>query len=184
VKLLNKPGAEESGFISYLKWLLDESGNGRAAMANLRRGLGKPPGVAYEMDKYLLTKLPEKTSQRHEEAYYLVAALFARWHQGKDKADIAEQGNLGTSLQELVSRHAAAGTRRDEAEKRLEKRVNALLNAHRDDLPGHLRRVVSLLKSEDVPLNWAQLLTDIRHWDSERPSVQHDWSKGFWIPGK
>ena len=181
---MSRPGAEELGFIGHLKWLLEESGDGRAAMANLRRGLGKPPGVAHEMDKYVLSKLPAEANQRQEEACYLVAALFARWHQGKDKAEIAEQGNLGTSLQELVGRYAAEGTDRDEVEKRLEKHLNALLNAHRDDLPGHLRRVVSLLKSEGIPVNWAQLLSDIQFWSTEDHAVQHSWAKGFWIENK
>lgn len=181
---MSKTGAEELAFIGYLKWLLDESGDGRAAMAKLRRGLGKPAGMAHEMDKYILTKLTENTSPSQEEAYYLVAALFARWHQGKEKAEIANNGNLGKSLQELVSSYVAGGTSKDDAEKRLEKRLKALLNAHRDDLPEHLRRVVSLLKSKDIPVNWAQLLTDIQFWGSEDRSVQHNWSRGFWISGK
>jgi CRISPR type I-E-associated protein CasB/Cse2 len=169
-----------SHFIQYLEWLLEESKDGRGAMANLRRGLGKPAATAYEMDRYILARLPEGATTKQEEAYYLVAALFAYWHQGKDKAEDAE-GNLGRSLRRLADRYIADGASRDEAEKRLEKRLNALLNVHSDDLPQHLRQIVSQLKSKDVPLNWVWLLHDVQNWDAESRFVQHEWARGFWI---
>jgi len=56
--------------------------DGRAAMAALRRTLGKPPGQVPEIGRYILQWLPSQLSewqQAEERAYYLVAALFA-WH--------------------------------------------------------------------------------------------------------
>jgi len=169
-----------SRFIQYLGWLLEESKDGRASMANLRRGLGKPAAMAYEMDRHILPRLPEGASAKQEEAYYLVAALFAYWHQGKDKAEDGE-GNLGRSLRHLAERYIADGVSPDEAEKRLEKRLNALLSAHSDDLPKHLRHIIGLLKSKDVPLNWLRLLCDVQNWDAENRFAQHAWAKGFWV---
>lgn len=179
---MSKPSAEELGFVGHLRQLLEDSDRSRArgAMANLRRGLGKPAATAYEMDRYVLTRLPERAD---EKPYYLVAALFAHWNQGKDKAEDAE-GNLGRSLRRLADRYIADGASRDEAEKRLEKRLNALLNAHSDDLPQHLRQIVSLLKSKDTPLNWIRLLHDVQSWDDESRSVQHEWARGFWIASR
>jgi len=169
-----------SQFIGYLKWLLEESEDRRGAMARLRRGLGKPAATAYEMDRYILPRLTEGVTTKQEEAYYLVAALFAYWHQGKDKAENAE-GNLGSALRRLADRYVADGATRDEAEKRLDKRLKALLNVHSDDLPQHLRQIVSQLKSNDVPLNWARLLHDVQNWDAESRFVQHELARGFWI---
>jgi len=166
-------------FVGYLKWLLEESENGRAAMVNLRRGLGKPPGSVYETDRYVLSKLPENASTHQEAAYYLVAALFACWHQGKDRAESAD-GNLGSSLRALVDKENDP-SKRENLEKSTEKRLNALLNAHRDDLPEHLRRIMGLLKSKDVPVNWAQLLADAQQWGRDDRTVQHEWAKGFWV---
>jgi CRISPR system Cascade subunit CasB len=62
----------------------------------------------------------------------------------------------------------------------LEKRFVALLNCHRDDLPNHLRQAVSLLKSEDVSINWRRLLKDILSWDHETRFVQQQWAREFW----
>lgn len=177
---MSKPSAEELEFIGHLKWLLEKSEDGRGAMANLRRGLGKPPGTVYQMDRYVLPKLPKDAAQRQEDAYYLVGALFAYWHQSKEKAD-STGGNMGKSLRALVEQQVAAGSDRDNAEKAIEKRLNALLNAHRDDLTEHLRRIVALLKSKDVSVNWAQLLHDISGWDWDNRTVQHVWARGFWV---
>ncbi len=131
---------EEYSFIGYLQGLLQAKDRSvaRAAMARLRCGLGKQPGTVYEMDRYVLSKLPEKAD---EEAYYLVAALFAYWHQGKDKA-ILGGSNFGRSLQLLRDSYANEDTspgtfeeKREKHAKRLEKRLNALLAANREDLP-------------------------------------------------
>jgi CRISPR system Cascade subunit CasB len=189
---MTKPTQQEYKFIEYLEGLLKNEDIGRAAMAHLRRGLGKPPGTVFEMDRFVLTQLGENPSTAWHNACYNVAALFAYWHQGKEKAEnlnppagqeraYEADVNLGKSLQKLVAKQADEGEKREDTEKRLEKRLNALLNADLDDLPDHLRRIISLLKDKDVPVNWPQLLHDIQHWDAESCFIQHDWAKGFWI---
>lgn len=183
------PDEAEYSFIGRLKALLEnpDRSQARAAMAHLRRGLGKPAGIAYEMDKYVLGLLPADASRRQEEVYYLVAALFAFWHQGRDKAeglkgDRNTERNPGRSLRLLVNREEPGA--RDNLEKSIEKRLNALLNSHREDVGEHLRRTTALLKSKDVPLNWMQLLHDLQFWDTESRSVQHAWARGFWARSK
>jgi CRISPR system Cascade subunit CasB len=189
----NMPGPtkEEYAFIGHLTRLLEQPdrSQARAAMAHLRRGLGKPAGTAYEMDRYILTWLPEATIQHREEPYYWVASLFASWHQGKDKAQTLEgkwdtDRNLGKSLSRLAQEYARDGAGLEDARKRLEKSLNALLNSHRDDLPHHLRRVTALLRSKEVPVNWAQLLHDLHFWDADGRYVQHAWARGFWTQDK
>jgi CRISPR system Cascade subunit CasB len=131
------------------------------------------------MDRYVLKFLPEDTGVGQEEPYYLVASLFAFWHQGQDGAESTE-GNLGRSLRTLVEQEEDPNRRR-KLEKSTEKRLIALLNCHRDDLPEHLRQIVSLLKAKEVPLDWAQLLSDIKHWERDDRPVQKAWARGFWI---
>jgi CRISPR system Cascade subunit CasB len=48
-------------------------------------------------------------------------------------------------------------------------------------VPEHLRQILSLLKSKDVPINWAQLLSDIRHWERDDRIVQKAWARAFWV---
>lgn len=179
---MGKPTPEERAFAKHLKQLLENESDpsaARAAMAHLRRGLGKPPGMAPEMDRYILPVLPPAANARVEEAYYTVASLFAYWHQGRDKVDERPPATIGASLRTLVNKEEDA-QKRENLEKSIEKRLTALLNCHRDNLPEHLRHIVALLKTKEVPLDWAQLLRDINGWDQDSRIVQHSWAKGFW----
>lgn len=169
--------SQEHTFIGHLEKLVKEQDRG--ALAALRRGLGKPPGTAREMDSHVLPYLPPGTNEKHEDAYYLVGALFAYWHQGKDTVDPNPPVNIGATLLALVNKEPPGGSRED-AEKRVEKRLVALLNCHQDDLPEHLRHTIGLLKSKDVSVNWLQLLNDIQNWDWESRNVQRRWARQFW----
>ncbi len=175
---------QEHKFIGHLEKLVKEQDRG--ALAALRRGLGKPPGTAREMDRHVLpylspeSGLPASATEKQENAYYLVGALFAYWHQGKDNVAPNPPENTGASLRALVDREAAEGGNRDEAEKRTEKRLVALLNCHQDELPDHLRHTIGLLKSKEIPVNWVQLLWDIQNWYRESRDVQRQWARKFW----
>ena len=181
---MNTTLAKQHAFISHLEKLVSE--RDRGALAALRRGLGKPPGTAREMDHYVLSYLPQDTgllpaiSEAQENAYYLVSALFAYWHQGKDTVSKDAPDNIGASLRLLVNHAVSEGDKRRDAEKRIEKRLVALLNSHRDDLPGHLRHTIGLLKSKDIQVNWMQLVWDVQNWQRESHDVQREWARKFW----
>lgn len=162
-------------FVARLESFIDKQDRG--ALAALRRGLGRQPGTVREMDPYILRYIPTGNEFR-ENAYYLVAALFAEWHQGKDRTQPDAPKDLGGSLRMLVDQETKSTGSRDEAEKRIEKRLVALLNCHRDDLHVHLHHIIGLLN--DVPVNWRQLLIDICNWSDERRWVQRNWSRSFW----
>lgn len=156
---------QEHKFIGHLEKLVKEQDRG--ALAALRRGLGKPTGTAREMDRHVLPYLPPESGlptspkEKREDAYYLVGALFAYWYQGKDTIGPNLPTNIGASLRALVEKETAEGGSRDDAEKRVEKRLVALLNCHQDDLPDHLRHTIGLLKSKEISINWLQLLNDV-----------------------
>ena len=80
----------------------------------------------------------------------------------------------------IAGAHVRTGASLEEARRRLERRFAALLGAHVDDLPRHLRHAVYLAKSENVPVDYVTLLRDLRHWDSERHWVQQRWAASFW----
>jgi CRISPR system Cascade subunit CasB len=169
---------EQHKFIGHLEKLVKEQERG--ALSTLRRGLGKPPGTVREMDSHVLPYLPPGIIEKREKAYYLVGALFAYWYQGRDTLDTNTAANMGASLRTLVEREAAEGVSRDDAEKRVEKRLVALLNCHQDDLPDHLRHTIGLLKSKEIPINWLQLLNDVENWHWESRDVQRRWARQFW----
>lgn len=159
---------ESQPFIAYLENLVRRQDRG--ALAQLRRGLGKPPGLALEMHRYVVPFLPPARPWE-EEVYYLVAALFALWHQGQDTVAANPPKNLGASLARLVDQANADS---------VERRFLALLKSHADDLPHHLRQIVALLKGKDIPLDWRQLLQDLKQWGHPDRFVQKSWARAFW----
>ncbi len=144
-------------------------GQKRAALAALRRGLGKEPGEVAETSRVVMGALPDGVKPWQEPSFYLVASLFGLyprpWHGN------AERLHLGGSLSRLRAASESEGP---------ERRMVALLNASSRDLSDHLRYAVSLLKTKDIALDWAQLLRDIQDWDLPDHRVQRDWARAFW----
>lgn len=158
----------EDRLIAYLKGLQKQQD--RAALADLRRGLGKPPRAAMEMYPYLGRFLSHEPRHNYENAVFIVASLFAYYPDAKHA-----KGNLGASLRELATSEGDG----------VEKRFVALLNAEIEDLPNYLRQIIGLLKSKGTAVNWEQLLRDIQYWKSndanhKYESVQACWARGFW----
>jgi CRISPR system Cascade subunit CasB len=193
-------------FIEYLEYLagyekssdekdraLDEptSRPDRAALAHLRRTLGKKPDQAFGAFPYLVS-WTENLSDWHEECYYLVASLFAMypsrsWHHTKEETRRAQR-NFGASFLWL-DKEMQIQSQTDERSKSLERRFTALLMSQREDLPERMRHAISLLKSYKVQIDWVQLLDDLRWWEqseraysSRNPTIspQRRWAKSFW----
>jgi CRISPR system Cascade subunit CasB len=111
----------------------------RAALAMLRRGLGKQPGEAMEVYRYIGAFAANAKSKAQETNLHTVATLFGLYP-SESREGSAYDSNLGASVSELGSK-----TNSDS----IEKRFVALLNAHADDLPSHLRQMVGLLKANE-----------------------------------
>lgn len=161
-KTVSAEAKEEHRLIRYLKGL--ENRQDRAALAQLRRGLGKPPKTVMEMYPYLGQFLSHETRRNYENAVFIVAALFAYYPDAPSNA-----GNLGASLRQL----------KDESDS-IEKRFVALLNAEAEDLPYYLRQIIGLLKSKEVAVNWQMLFDDVQFWNADNRRVQARWARSFW----
>ena len=153
---------EKERLIRYLEDLVKRKD--RAALANLRRGLGKPPKTAMEMYPYLGQFLSHETKHNYENAIFIVAALFAYYPDAKINV-----GNLGASLRQI----------KDESDS-IEKRFVALLNAESDELPNYLRQIIGLLKAKEIAVNWEQLFKDVQFWNSDKSRVREHWARSFW----
>lgn len=138
----------------------------RGALADLRRGLGKAPGAAMEMHPYVVPFTRELT-RKQEDAFYIVAALFGLYPRESWRQKFS---NLGASLKLLKKEKDSGG---------VERRFVALLNCRAEDLPDHLRQFVGLLKTNDIPIDWGQLLRDVIRWDYAE-DVQRNWARAFW----
>ncbi len=174
---MSQPTETERRFGEWLGGLKKDEDRG--TLAALRRGLGAEPEAIAWMLRYLP---PGLGNERDEKAMCLVAALFA-YHPMPWPDQPNERGwsNIGASLARMV---AEDRQRTGETPASVENRFQAILECHPEDLPQHLRRIIGLLRAKDVPVDWAQLLHDIRGWGWERRTVQHEWARAFWRPGK
>lgn len=155
----------------------------RAALAALRRALGKPVGDAGEAHRFVAPWLPEGTRPWAERCFYLVGSLFALYPEGvtlrEEEAEGQEPGgrsrrfDLGASFASVVAKDPERGAS-------VERRFTALLASHRDDLDTHLRHAVSLLRAAEAPVDFAQLLKDILGWNNPDRPVQLRWAQSFW----
>lgn len=159
-------------FINYLLKLRDnpDEGEGRAALATLRRGLTQPPGDDKGMYRYVVPFLKTNPAPWHDQTCFLIAALFA-WHPGtKEQGEI--QGNMGA--------HFASAIQSEDDRSSVDRRFTALLSAHPDDLADYLRQAVGFLRSKEIPVNWHHLFSDVLNWNHESGYVQKEWARRFW----
>lgn len=170
------PTDHQTKFASYLERVAERED--RAALAHLRRGLGKPPGTAPEMFPIIV---PWTHGMREWDAdmYYLVGALFGSHPMNTD------EGNFGDTCRVVHARRRAdRGASAEDEVDSLERRFVALLNAHPDDLQWHLRHAVDLAEGEEVPVNWAALLYDLSYWTHPDRFVQRRWANSYWGGGR
>jgi CRISPR system Cascade subunit CasB len=164
---MSKNPPKPDPFIRYL----EEHRDDRAMLAALRRGVGQPPGGSAAVSKYVQPWLWNDAPASLEGAYYLIAPLFALHPMA------GGTGNMGDHFAAMVERG-------QEPPPSVERRFMLLLSAHPDDLADYLRQAVGLLKSKDVPVDWQQLLKDVRAWKSRderwRIEVQKEWARAFW----
>jgi CRISPR system Cascade subunit CasB len=124
------------------------------------------------MHRLIVPYLPPTLHTAEENRFYLLASLFAYWHQGASGGEAPPAHYLGESLAVL--------RQLDSSNESLEKRFEALLNAHSQDLPTHLRHMIGLLRGKNIAVNWGQLLRDLRNWDHAERFVQRQWARAFW----
>lgn len=155
-------------FVTGLEELRDDP-RGAGKLAALRRGLGKPPGTAFETYPVVIPCLKRlgAMSRYDEELYYLVASLFALHPQS------ATEGNLGEHLANLFDPKDGPSTS-------LERRFVALLASHPDDLYRTLEQAIKLLRSNNIPVCWHNLVWHLKYWDDSNHWIQKRWADGFW----
>lgn len=151
-------------FVGYLLNLAREGNEDRGALADLRSGLGKEPGEMARVHRHVVPYLPEATY--NDRWYYVLASLFGSYPKHRDGY------SLGKAFKPLRQKSDS-----------MEARFVALLNAHPDDLDDHLRHAVSLLKSNEQPLDWFRLLEDLLQWDHHEGRVQLRWARDFYAGG-
>ena len=182
----------------------NEKKRNRAALAELRRVLGKPINKAFPAYKYVCKWTQNVREGWDMECFYLVASLFAIYQQGQfdnDKNRLSwhheenlkwYQRNFGASFRQLEVK-MLDDEDDTEAEKgkskSIEKRLTVLLNSRSADLPVRLRQAVLLLASKEIRIDWVRLLEDLLSWkrneetfsaQNREISPQRSWAQSFY----
>lgn len=171
--------------IYYLQQL-DRSPQGNAEMAWLRRGVGKKPGEIPELwglfenmpDDFIgYTKFPTK----EEWSCYTALTLFGLHQQGMNISSQCmhvQDVSIGKSLRMLSD---ALGD--DKAESRVLKQLNILSTSkNRDEYAYHFRRIINLLKSKSIPLDYGRLAADLYllQCDEYTSNIKLHWARDFY----
>lgn len=159
-----------AAFVSHLRRLAEEEDLG--ALAALRRSLQDPHGMAAAACPHVVPFLSPKEDSHRDRSFFLLGALFAL------HPDPGGDGvSLGHAFRAINTAQEGSGKGDNQS---LRQRFVALLDAHPDDLPDHLRHAVSLLRAKQQPLDWDRLLHDVLRWRSPSRFVQHQLARDFW----
>lgn len=167
-------------------WLLELARReDRGRLAALRRGLLLEPHQFYELYRVVPAPFLEGIGRAETERRLMIATLFASHPCSFTPEQLAERPrNLGESLRELARHQRTPGDAENELPEPLKRRMDAVLAAREEDLFDHLRHLIRLLKSKEIPVDWDQLLRDLRRWSLEERPVQWWWSRSFYVGQK
>lgn len=162
----------------------------KAALADLRRGIGHAPGDLPKLWGSFLLDMPEemqsKTGQptRAEWAVYLALTLYALHQQGHSLPNDCMH-TKGAGLGQAVRKLVKPGENPEESS--ILKRFNTLATSESvSELSHHLRGMVQLLRANGIPLDYIQLAADLYElqFTESAPRVRLRWGQEFYAVSK
>jgi CRISPR system Cascade subunit CasB len=144
----------------------------RRVLARLRRSLAGPQQETEAYDVVFAHDPPES----EQEVWLLLAGLFALHPQPRPRAD--KRGSIGSAMRELAQRRGDSVNRR----------FQQLLATDPDALPHYLRQSVQLLRSDNVAVDYSQLLDDLvivlgpHSRDDDVRRVRLRWARDYHRP--
>lgn len=158
----------------------------KAALANLRRGVGRVPGELPELWGEFLLDFPQELESktgvptRAEWAVYLALTLYALHQQGRDvrrEPMHREDQPLGRAVRRLVK------PGEDPQDAAVLRRFQALTSAaSMREVSQHLRGIIQILRSEGIALDYVRLAADL--YDLQFPEasqrVRLRWGQDYY----
>lgn len=154
----------------------------RADLANLRRGIGKKPGDMPELWGLLFRNLPEELMSKTGEPTWAEWAVsgaltcYALHQQGASRNAYVEGRRLGLAIRKLAGND-------EEGIKAVQRRFNAFATArYMPECMHHLRGLVQLLRSKDIPLDYVDLAGDLYEFQTPNGAAQVRlrWGQDFY----
>ncbi|MGW0507061.1 type I-E CRISPR-associated protein Cse2/CasB [Micromonospora sp. NPDC003241] len=153
-----------------------------SALARLRRGIGRPPGFDFTLERYVQVperllghRPPDDTEPTDaEQAAHDAVTLYALHQQSRRERMHADGRGLGQAMAELVRRSTGPdGVRR---------RFAALGTASTyHESIYHLRSLITMLREHQIPLDYGLLADDLQTLciPGRRPKIQATWGREF-----
>ena len=153
----------------FVQVLFDPANLGSAKnLAILRSGIYQWPDQISRIHSLITPHIPEADHDPWCEAvYYLIGTLFAYYPENIDR------GNMGSHFR-------LAGPYGSVQEQHIENQFSLLLSSDTQELSMRLQKVVDLLRSKVIKVNWAELFMDLLQWDAPGQPVQKKWANDFW----
>ena len=163
---------------------MNSDGSRKAILANLRKGIGHPPGDLPVLWGEIFGDLPVEMFGRdgkptaEEWAIYIALTTFALHQQGHDHKSQpmhSSENRIGISISKLIQT--------EDDRPRITRRFNAMATASNiNELSHHLRGIVQLLREKNIPMNYSLLARDLYLY--QRPSTVHQvrltWGQDFY----
>jgi CRISPR type I-E-associated protein CasB/Cse2 len=154
-----------------------------AEIAQLRKGVGRPAGSVPELWRYYAVAISDYEAATGVMPPGLVAehaalALFGVHQQSQSTSMHRPGEHIGTALRKL--RSSPQFTANAEA---LDRRVNAAATATSvTELVFHLRGLITLLRGQQLPLDYTKLTEDIAAWHHPdgRAWVRRRWGASYY----
>lgn len=165
---------------------IGDEGTQKAALANLRRGFGRHLGELPELWSFVMENVDDELVEdvRFETAFFYALTLFAFHQQGHDPqtAPMHEpKSNLGVAAAKLVFADKSGDI--EQAKKRIIEKIGLITSSYdTDELYNRLRSMISLFKSNDIALDYADL-TKALYWSFDRDTISKiylGWGQDFY----
>jgi len=158
------------------------AGKGAATLAEWRRGLGREPMGEPAMWKHIVP-VADRVGDEHagrrrrvEDAVHYALTLYATHQQSRPEPMHVDDGtSLGAACRRLRD---AVGSGEDG----IRRRMYAAATADTvEELTGHLRGLVTLLRGAKIPLDYGRLAREIAAWSSvdSRSRIRRAWGRDF-----
>ena len=142
--------------------------NDSGAKADLKRSLTGEPRHRRAVYPLILRYLSETETQYHLEQWLLVTGFLGYYPQNLHPEN---RLTFGDSARKLLTEGSSKGP---------ERRFRALLETSLEDLRSPLTAMVRLMKSNNIPINYPQLLVDLKYWEHPDQFIQDKWARAFW----
>ena len=155
-----------------------------AALARLRRGIGKEPGGQPEIWEITLEGMPEALQGRGnqpsyaERAAHTALTLFALHQQGKrmrEKCMYEQEQSLGRAVRIFIYREP-------DREQAITRRFLATVTADSyTELTWHLRGLIQLLRTKNISLDYPALAEDLFRFQfpGQQDQIRLQWGRQF-----